>query len=256
MNSPIGWIGGKRSLRATILDRFPNDGVGRYIEVFFGAGWVFFGREKHPGQLEVINDKDGQLVNLWRCIKYHRAALQEELDWLLSSREIFQDALSQIHAVGLTDIQRAARYFYLIKTSFGCDKCTFATSSKSIQSTLDYLAKVQERLKGVVIENRDFDPILKTYDRADALFYLDPPYLGTEHYYGGSSSTFAKEDHVRRAAALKKIKGRFILSYNDDVYIRKLYEGWCSVESVKRRNLLSGAGKNQKNFAELIIRNY
>jgi len=255
MNSPIGWIGGKRSLRATILERFPKDGVGRYIEVFFGAGWVFFGREKHLGQLEVINDKDGQLVNLWRCIKYHRAALQEELAWILSSRETFQNALSQVYVSGLTDIQRAARYFYLIKTSFGCDKCTFATAGKSIQTSLDYLTKVQERLKGVIIENRDFDPILKTYDRIDALFYLDPPYLGTEHYYD-SSSTFVEEDHARLAAALKKLKGRFVLSYNDDPYIRKLYEGWCSVESIERRNLLSGAGKNQKNFAELIIRNY
>lgn len=68
MNSPIGWIGGKRALRKEIIALFPQDGVGRYIEVFFGAGWVFFGREKQPGQLEVINDRDGQIVNLFRCI--------------------------------------------------------------------------------------------------------------------------------------------------------------------------------------------
>lgn len=82
MNSPIGWIGGKRALRKEIIELFPQEGVGRYIEVFFGAGWVFFGREKQPGQLEVINDRDGQIVNLFRCIKYHRAALQEELEGL------------------------------------------------------------------------------------------------------------------------------------------------------------------------------
>ena len=65
MNSPIGWIGGKRALRKEILSHFPQSGVNRYIEVFFGAGWVFFGREKAPGQLEVINDKDGEIVNLF-----------------------------------------------------------------------------------------------------------------------------------------------------------------------------------------------
>lgn len=48
MNSPIGWIGGKRALRKEIIALFPQDGVSRYIEVFFGAGWVFFGREKRP----------------------------------------------------------------------------------------------------------------------------------------------------------------------------------------------------------------
>ena len=100
MNSPIGWIGGKRALRQEIIALFPQDGVGRYIEVFFGAGWVFFGREKRPGQLEVINDRDGQLVNLFRCIKYHRAALQEELEWLVSAREIFFAAMAQLILMG------------------------------------------------------------------------------------------------------------------------------------------------------------
>lgn len=110
MNSPIGWIGGKRALRKEILSHFPQSGVNRYIEVFFGAGWVFFGREKAPGQLEVINDKDGEIVNLFRCVKYHCAALQEELQWLISARELFFDAKSQLDAGGLTDIQRAARF--------------------------------------------------------------------------------------------------------------------------------------------------
>lgn len=155
MNSPIGWIGGKRALRKEIIELFPQEGVGRYIEVFFGAGWVFFGREKQPGQLEVINDRDGQIVNLFRCIKYHRAALQEELEWLVSAREIFFAAMAQLHTDGLTDIQRAARFFYLLKNSFGCDKRTFATSGKSVINSIEYLEQVQKRLKGVVIENRD-----------------------------------------------------------------------------------------------------
>ena len=71
MNSCMGWIGGKRLLRKAILERFPTDEVGRYIEVFGGAGWVLFAKEKLPGQLEVYNDIDGNLVNLFRCVKYH-----------------------------------------------------------------------------------------------------------------------------------------------------------------------------------------
>lgn len=252
MNSPIGWIGGKRALRKEIIARFPQEGVGRYIEVVFGAGWVFFGRERHPGQLEVLNDRDGQIVNLFRCIKYHRAALQEELEWLVSAREIFFDAMSQLQAEGLTDIQRAARFFYLLKNSFGCDKRTYATSGKSNVRAIDYLEQVQLRLKGVVIENRDFEPILRTYDRPDALFYLDPPYLGTEQHYEGM---FGWEDHLRLAACLKRLKGRFLLSYNDDPHIRELYD-WCNIEAVERREVLSGKGKNQGSFKEIFIRNY
>ena len=162
MNSFIGWIGGKRLLRKEILGCFPED-IGRYIEVFGGAGWVLFAKEKQAGQLEVYNDRDGNLVNLYRCIKYHCSALQEELQWLLSSREQFYDYKAQMDMRGLTDIQKAARFFYLIKISFGSDYRTFATSSKSIENAMDYLGKVQRRLQGVVIENKDFDYIGVVY---------------------------------------------------------------------------------------------
>ena len=252
MNSTIGRIGGKSALRKEIISRFPQDGVGRYIEVFFGAGWVFFGREKQPGQLEVINDKDGNIVNLFRCIKYHREALQQELEWLVTARETFFDVIAQLEAGGLTDIQRAARFYYRVRCSFGSDQKTFTTASKSATNAA-FFTEVQQRLKGVIIENRDFEPILKTYDRPDALFYLDPPYLGAEQYYDGG---FSWEDHLRLVACLRRLKGRFVLSYNDDERIRALYEDWCTVESLQRRDTLPGNTNNRKPYNEVIIKNY
>lgn len=252
MNSFIGWIGGKRQLRKEILSTFPADGVKRYIEVFGGAGWVLFGKEKLPDQMEVFNDLNGDLINLYRCVKYHCEALQDELDWLLDSREIFFDYLNQRTMPGLTDIQRAARYLYNIKLSFGCDQRTFATSPKTIEHTKEFLSKVKTRLAGVVIEHRDFEPLIKTYDRKDALFYLDPPYVGTENYYDVS---FSSMDHQRLAELLGNLKGRFILSYNDDPCIKQLY-AWCSVKTIVRKNTLAGNGDNRVPFAELIIKNY
>ena len=133
MESFIGWIGGKRALRRAILERFPDDEVGRYIEVFGGAAWVLFAKEKKANQLEVYNDINGNLVNLFRCVKYHCGELQRELEWMLTSREQFFDCLTQYQARGLTDIQRAARFFYAVKISFGCDNRTYATSSKQRQ---------------------------------------------------------------------------------------------------------------------------
>lgn len=252
MNSFIGWIGGKRQLRKEIISRFPADGVSRYIEVFGGAGWVLFGKEKVPGQLEVFNDLNGDLINLYRCVKYHCEALQDELDWLLDSRETFFDYLNQGTMRGLTDIQRAARYLYRIKLSFGNNQRSFATSSKSIEATKEFLSKVKLRLKGVIIENQDFGSLIKTYDRREALFYLDPPYVGTEKYY---KIPFGIEDHRRLAELLKSIKGRFILSYNDDAFIRQLY-AWCSVETIVRNNTLDGSNDNHLPFAELVIMNF
>lgn len=250
MNSFIGWIGGKRLLRRTILEKFPQEGVSRYIEVFGGAGWVLFSKEKNPAQLEVFNDLDGDLINLYRCIKYHREAVQEELRWLLSSREQFYDYKEQLSVRGLTDIQRAARFFYLIKISFGSDHRTFATASKNIENTTEYLGKIQKRLQGVIIEQKDFEDLIKVYDRSDALFYLDPPYVGTEKYY---KAPFAKADHQRLANILRKMKGRFILSYNDDPIIHELYAD-CNIDGAIRNNTL--AGNNSSLFPELIITNF
>lgn len=252
MESCIGWIGGKRLLRKEILARFPADGIGRYIEVFGGAGWVLFAKEKRPNQLEVYNDIDGNLVNLFRCVKYHCGEVQKELDWMLTSREQFFDCMEQLNMRGLTDIQKAARFFYTVKISFGCDRRTYATSSKSIDTAAAYLEKVKERLRGVNIEHKDFEDLIRVYDRKDALFYLDPPYIGTEKYY---QCQFTAEDHLRLKTALNGIKGRFILSYNDCETVRQTYSGY-HIESIERKNTLSGKGNNKQIFSEVIIRNF
>ena len=250
MNSFIAWIGGKKLLRKAIMERFPEDGYTRYIEGFGGAGWVLFGKE--PGKkLEVFNDVNSDLINLYRCIKYHREALQKELEWLGISREQFFDCKSQLEASGLTDIQRAARYFLIIKISFGADRRSFGTNKKNLANSINYLAEVQERLKNVVIENKDFESLIKVYDKPGALFYLDPPYHGTEKYY---DNQFSEEDHMRLKAALDDLKGRFILSYNDDDFIRELYKGY-HIEEISR-NLGITNKEEAKSFDELIIRNY
>ncbi len=250
MNSFIAWIGGKKLLRKAILERFPEGGYTRYVEVFGGAGWVLFGKE--PGnKLEVFNDANSDLINLYRCIKYHREELQKELEWLAVSREQFFDCKSQLTVRGLTDIQRAARYFLIIKVSFGADRHSFGTNKKNLASSIDYLSEVQERLKNVVIENKDFESLIKVYDRPGALFYLDPPYHGTEKYY---DNQFTVEDHLRLKATLDGLKGRFILSYNDDDFVRELYKEY-RIETISRN--LGITNKDQsKTFDELIIRNY
>lgn len=250
MESFIGWMGGKRALRKTILARFPPPHeYGRYIEVFGGAGWVLFGREPQPQQLEVFNDFDGDLINLYRCIKYHCNALVEELDGLCHSRELFLDIKSQLQARGLTDIQRAARYYCLIRFSFGCGRSSFHTSHIDFERMYKALHIIQARLRKTVIEQLDFGQLIHTYDRADALIYCDPPYMGAEQYYDGG---FAVDDHNRLAAALRGVKGKFLLSYNDCPEVRSLYAGY-KIEEVSRHNALSSKSTT---YHELLISNY
>jgi DNA adenine methylase len=251
MNSFISWIGGKRLLRKAIISRFPEQ-YDSYIEVFGGAAWVLFGIET-PSGFEVYNDIDSDLVKLYRCVKYHCQELQRELDFLLNSREMFNDFKSQMQSTGLTDIQRAARYFIMIKISYGSDRRSFGCIDKNMIKIIDYLPQIQERLNKVLIENRSFDRLIKVYDKPGALFYLDPPYHGTEKYY---DTKFDEQHHRLLCDILKGIQGRFVLSYNDDPFIRELYKDF-NVESISRKSNLTGKYDNAPHdYKELIIRNY
>ena len=236
-------------MRKAILEQFPDpDTFSRYIEVFGGAGWILFSRDSHA-KLEVYNDVNGNLVNLFRIVKYHPDALQKELDWLLMSREQFFDAIQENR--GVTDIQRAARFWIAIKESFGTDCRTFGIRPKNLQSAVDFLREASSRLQSVVIENVDFERLLKTYDSPETLFYLDPPYYDAEKYY---PDRFQPEDHVRLKNALMKIQGKFLLSYNDCPQIRELYGGYTIIEIERNDNLVT---KNKpRKYRELIIKNY
>lgn len=130
MNSFMGWVGGKNNLKKRIISHFPEN-YGRYIEVFGGAGWVLFAKDKKQGEMEVYNDLNSDLTTLFKCAKYHPDELQKELLWLPHSRELFFDFVQQLNSAGLTDIQRAARFLYIIKHSFGSTGKTFATSPKA-----------------------------------------------------------------------------------------------------------------------------
>ncbi|WOO34935.1 DNA adenine methylase [Anaerocolumna sp. AGMB13020] len=251
MNSFISWIGGKRLLRNKILEQFPGtEEYDRYIEVFGGAGWVLFSKERHA-DLEVFNDANGDLINLYRIVKFHSEALQKELDWNFVSREQFFDYKEQINNRGQTDIQRAAKFFMLIKNSFGSDLRSFGVRNRNLDKAIDYLQEVKDRLRHTVIENKDFEGLLKTYDRERALFYLDPPYYDAEEHY---DIIFKEADHIRLKESLDKLKGKFILSYNDSDYIRKLYKDYKVIE-VDRQNNLVCKGSSER-YKELIIKNF
>ncbi len=64
MKSFIPWVGGKSLLTKKIVSLFSDD-IDWYIEVFGGGGLVLFYKENHA-KLEVYNDFNSNLVNLFR----------------------------------------------------------------------------------------------------------------------------------------------------------------------------------------------
>ena len=172
MKSFIPWIGGKSQLAKKIVSMFPDE-FDRYIEVFGGGGSVLFAKDKHA-PLEVYNDANGQLVNLFRCIRFHREELQREISGYINSREIFDDIKAQINMRGFTDIQRAAMFYVQVKISYGADGRTYGCNKKDISPS--YLTEIEKRLKsgaGVTIEHKDFENLIKVYDLS--LIHISEP---------------------------------------------------------------------------------
>lgn len=118
MKSPIPWIGGKSQLKSKIIKSFPpTESYNRFIDVFGGGGSILFAKGKHA-DLEIYNDANSDLVNFFRCLKYHSDELKKEIKYYLNSREMFLDCRERISVTGFTDIQRAAMFYVLDKTGY------------------------------------------------------------------------------------------------------------------------------------------
>ncbi len=252
MKSFISWMGGKNNLKKEIVKRFPATEFNRYVEVFGGAGWVLFHSVRHA-ETEIYNDYNSELINLYKCVKYHCPELQRELKYMLNSRELFQEFKETYNSTAMTDIQRAARFFMLIKTSYGAKLTSYGCVKKDVSTMVDYLGDIEKRLSKVVIENRDFQDLINTYNKSKTFYYLDPPYYGTEKYY---QVQFSKDDHTRLKNSLDNVKGKFLLSYNDCEFIRELYKDYYIEEISRFHNLHTKFEDKDKEYKELLIRNY
>lgn len=127
MSKPIiPWMGGKRRLAGDIIPLIPEHTC--YVEPFAGGAAIFFMKE--PSKAEVLNDINGELINLYRVLKHHIEEFLKQFKWALHSRQIFEwEKLTDPRT--LTDIQRAARFYYIQRTCFGArvTNSSFGTSA-------------------------------------------------------------------------------------------------------------------------------
>ena len=250
----MSWVGGKKALRDEIISRFPVD-YKRYIEVFGGGGWVLF--HKNPGRdFEVYNDFNGNLVNLYRCVREHPTELQEELRYILNARLDFEYMKYMIHSKAvLPDVRRAAYYYALIRYSYASSVDSFGSQPHAMWKNFPLITAAAKRLQSVVIENKDCVKLIKQYDRKESFFYCDPPYYETEGYYEGGG--FGRNDHARLAEALVSMQGKFLLSYNDCPEIRDLYDiPGIYIEGISRLSNMAQRFDAGCQYPELLISNY
>lgn len=254
MNSFLAYMGGKSLLAKKIVARIPKHNC--YCEVFAGAAWVFF--KKEESEVEIINDINTDLVTLYRVVKLHLEEFIRYLKWILVARDEFERFKLE-NPETLTDIQKAVRFYYLLKSGYAAriDNPSFsiATSSKPRLNLLrieEELSAVHLRLSRVYIENRPYEAIIQRFDKPDTFFYVDPPYYGCEDYYG--RGIFKRADFTKLRDILIQINGRFIMSINDTDEIRDLFRDF-KIETVGTSYSAGGANR-KKQVNELLIRNY
>jgi DNA adenine methylase len=223
------YVGGKRMLASTLVAKIATIPHNVYAEPFVGMGGVFL-RRPFAAKSEIINDLSGDVTNFFRILQRHYVAFMDELKFKFTSRADF-DRLMATDPSTLTDLERAARFLYLQRTAFGGKVAgrTFGISPGNpgrfdVTKLAELLTALSDRLAAVIIENLDCFEFVARYDRADALFYLDPPYLGSEHYYG--PGMFGRPQLERLAEVLGKIRGRFILTINDVPATRAIFSAF------------------------------
>lgn len=210
-----------------------------------------------PGSppVEVINDYSGDVATLFRILQRHYPQLMDVLKFQITSRREF-DRLRAADPATLTDLERAARLLYLQRLAFGGKVAgrnfgvdRHGPARFNVLRLASVLEDVHERLAGVTIENLPWQAFVDRYDRAETLFYLDPPYYGCEDDYG--KELFSRNQFEEMAARLARLAGRFVLSINDRPETRALFERFDVVPVNLHYSISGGKGTPAK---ELIVR--
>lgn len=284
MKSFIPWVGGKSQL-LWLIHKLAPPNYSRFIDVFGGSGTVILNRPIKRGCMEVYNDFNGDLTNLFCCVKNRTMALLLELGFLplntrddfnvlyrfFSKEEFTDDYLNEeleltekylpppeadtirrlmLERAPRGDVRRAADYFKLIRYSFSGGAKSFAGKPCDIRRFFHLVWECARRLADVIIENKDCVDLIRQYDRDDAFFYCDPPYYEAEDCYAVG---FPKKDHKRLHDALLNCSGYVMVSYNDCEYIRELYKEFFIFRTTRPNSMSLKAGSE---YVELVITNY
>ena len=281
---PLNWVGGKGALLDIVTLTFPP-WADRIVEHFCGGAGILLGTQPKPGVMEILNDYDWNLVNFHLCVRDQPLALLEALGYFplqsegeftvlkqfLSGETVMPDfsgselrvarrwlTSEQYEEVApiltgrarLWDVRRAAAFFKVNRWSFNGTMGAYGVKPARLHRFLSAILAASQRLRDVVITNRDFEASFRLNDKPGTLHYFDPPYFKTEKMY---RPVFSEEDHHRLHDLIPRAKGYAVISYNNDEFIRALYQD-CYILGFSRQNNMSQ--KEKAKFEELLITNF
>jgi DNA adenine methylase len=251
MIGPLSYIGGKNRLANLIISQIPPHKT--YVEPFAGGAQVFF--HKPPSKVEILNDLSDDIVNFFRICQSHAPELIRYVQHMVAARSWFA-LLQKMDPRVLTDIQRAARFFFLQKVDYGGLVAHRNFALQVVQSThwspsripglIDNTAR---RLQNAQIEALPYQQIIRKCDRESTFFYFDPPYYGKKLY----QFNFEKKDFQELAGLLAGLKGKFILSLNDVPEVRDIFRDF-RMQPIQLA--YSAQQKVGRRYSELMIKNF
>lgn len=187
-----------------------------YVEVFGGSAVLLL--NKSPSKVEVYNDVDNDLVNLFVVIRDRFDVFIRKLRWIPYARTQYYEFLKKYDEIE-DPVDKAVATYFILKASFagkfgkgfGTSKVT--NHAKAFYSSIEELELLRERLTNVIIENLDFREVIKRYDSKETFFYLDPPhlYISTERSLDYLKTGFTVKDYMDLLKLLESIEGKFLL---------------------------------------------
>lgn len=233
----LKWPGSKWSIANEIIEIMPKHNI--YLEPFFGSGAVFF--SKKPCNTEILNDLDGEIVNLFKAIRDDSEKLSLAIEFTPYSREEYQESYKR-NEKDLEPIEKARQF--LVRCNMARAGMQYYSSSwrhagpilgaKTKQRVTgewnkvpERILKASKRLKDAEIENKNAFDLITKYNREDCLIYVDPPYLLStrrQRYYNIEMTE--DDEHIKLLELLKKHLGPVIVSgYDSDLY-QDILSGW------------------------------
>lgn len=233
MKTLLKYPGSKWNIATWIIDYFPSHKV--YVEPFFGSGAVYF--TKFPSCIEIINDIDGNVVNLFKVCREHPIELARALELTPYAREEFNNCVK----IDGDDVERARRTVVRYHQSYGAANSSInswknsqtgnSPRNPSLWRDLPQVVfEVCDRLKDAHIENRNAFDLIERFNSPEVLMYLDPPYLLNLRKRGIYKNEMSDLQHEELLRLIKSSKAQIILSaYDSDLYNSEL-EGWNMAE--------------------------
>ncbi len=263
IKSPLRYPGGKSKAVNSISKLIPK--FKEFREPFVGGGSVFvYLKQKFPSRIYWINDIYQNLYHFWNeCNENPNKLIESILEFrsnYLDGKELHRFLLENIDS--FDNIKKAAAFFIFNRITFSgtTESGGFSNAAfhkRFTESSIERVKALSKILLNTKISNLDYEEVILA-DGNDVFLFLDPPYYSATKsaLYGKNGNLHKMFDHKRFANVMKQTKHKWLITYDDSEYIRKLF----SFAHIKTWDLTYGMRnvnkKSNQLGKELFISNY